>query len=71
MLTWTPDNSLSAYSCNACGISAQVPVQATNPDTGALLVNEDYTPVLVNDEPAASAEINEHIAEVHPELISG
>lgn len=65
MLTFTPDNSLSAYSCQFCGVSAQDPVPAYDAD-GVPIVDGNYAQVMVNDEPAASAEMTEHITAAHP-----
>lgn len=64
-LTWTPNNSYSSYSCNFCGVSSQVLVEQRN-EEDQVVVDENYVPILINDEPAASAEIGDHIQTEHP-----
>lgn len=65
MLTWTPTPSASFYTCGLCGISSQDLVPAYDAD-GTPLVDADGVQLMVNDEPDASAELDAHIADVHP-----
>lgn len=63
MLTFAPGTP-SPYTCTVCGITACQPVPAFDADGRPLLDGHDAQ-VVVNDEPAAAAELADHLA-THP-----
>lgn len=67
MLTETPDNSMSFYTCGYCDTSVQVPAPLLDGDGAPVLNPDTGQPVMVNDEPAAMAELGRHMAEAHPD----
>lgn len=66
MLTWAPLNSMSFYTCGYCGVSSQDPVQVFD-EYGSSVLDGDGNPEFVNDEATASAEMDEHVTEAHPD----
>lgn len=68
MLTYDPSFAASFYTCGFCPVSTQVLVPAVDGDGNQLYDPDTGQPVLVNDEPAAMAELGEHMAEAHPQI---
>lgn len=67
MLIETPDNRASYYTCGFCPLSAQVLVPWLDGD-GNPVLDWEGNPKVLNDEPAASAELGQHMAEQHPQI---